>query len=66
MKNIELTCKIGGILTVMHNKPDEVRMGFLQGCSAGVMIFISFADLLEESVKVVGFETAYLFVRKAI
>jgi len=44
----------------LHDNPDSMRMGILQGISAGVMIFISFADLMIESTKVVGFNVAYI------
>jgi len=55
-----LSTVLGGVLTVLSDNPDQSRLGFMQGVSSGVMIFISYTDLLVESEKVIGFDSTYL------
>ncbi len=46
-----LSTAIGGIINFFVKKPTRTFMGFTLGFSAGVMIFISFAEFLDQSIE---------------
>jgi ZIP family zinc transporter len=57
-----LSTTIGSLLGVVIKKPGPSFMGFTLGFSAGVMIFVSFAELLAKAIEIegVGFSGAYI------
>jgi ZIP family zinc transporter len=55
-----LSTMIGSFLTVFFCKPGPRSMSLLLGFSAGVMILISFGELLQEGIRITGFAPAYL------
>lgn len=54
--------KTGGLFVILYGKPDQFKLGHLLSFSAGVMIYISFMDLLPEASEKVGFVKANLSV----
>ena len=55
-----LSTGIGGIIGVVVKKPGHRFMGFTLGFSAGVMIHISYVELLPGAIDAVGFMGAHL------
>jgi zinc transporter, ZIP family len=55
-----LSTTIGGLLGFMVRKPGPRFMSLALGFSAGVMILISFVELLAEGIQAVGFMPAHL------
>jgi len=57
-----LSTTIGSVLGIVIKKPGPNFMGFALGFSAGVMIFVSFAELLAKAIEIegVGFLGAYI------
>ena len=56
------TC-LGGIFVIFNGKPTFKNLGCMLSFSAGVMLFISFMDLLPDSVEAIGFSYANYYVR---
>ncbi len=54
-----LSTTIGSFLGLVFTNPSPRFMSITLGFSAGVMLFISFANLLPEAVESIGFLTAY-------
>ncbi|MHB8133631.1 MAG: ZIP family metal transporter [Anaerolineaceae bacterium] len=54
-----LGTSIGGLIVVIR-KPGKHTYGFLMGITAGVMICLSFLELVNEAWELAGFETATL------
>ncbi len=50
-----LSTAIGGVINLFVKKATPTFMGFTLGFSAGVMILISFVELLDESIEGIGF-----------
>ena len=50
-----LSTTVGSLVAIFYNKPSPNYMAFTMGFSAGVMIFISFVDLLPLAVETIGF-----------
>jgi ZIP family zinc transporter len=50
-------------MIIFYGKPSPKKLGYLTSFSAGVMVYISFMDLLPEAVAVVGFAEANAAVR---
>lgn len=55
-----LSTVLGSLLTVLLRKPGPRLMSLMMGFSAGVMILVSFGELLQEGIKDTGFALAYL------
>ena len=55
-----LSTVLGSLLTVFLCKPGPRFMSFMMGFSAGVMILVSFGELLQEGIEQTGFALAYL------
>lgn len=55
-----LSTVLGSLLTVFLCKPGPRFMSFMMGFSAGVMILVSFGELLQEGIVETGFALAYL------
>ena len=55
-----LSTTIGSVLGLAVRKPGPRFMGFTLGFSAGVMILVSFVELLQGSIKSIGFLPAHL------
>lgn len=55
-----LSTTIGSLLGLAIKKPGARFMGFTLGFSAGVMILVSFVELLQSSIDVIGFLQANL------
>jgi ZIP family zinc transporter len=55
-----LSTLLGGLLTVLLRKPGPRLMSLMMGFSAGVMILVSFAELLQEGIRDTGYVPAYL------
>jgi len=51
---------LGSLLTVFLCKPGPRFMSFMMGFSAGVMILVSFGELLQHGIEEIGFAPAYL------
>ncbi|MFO8018881.1 MAG: zinc transporter ZupT [Promethearchaeia archaeon] len=56
-----LSTAIGGLISLFIKKPSVRFLSFIMGFSAGVMIFISFAELLQEAIDVYGILIGALF-----
>ena len=54
-----LSTTVGSLLGLAVRKPGPKFMGFTLGFSAGVMILVSFVELLQESITTIGFVTAH-------
>ncbi|MFX1567887.1 MAG: zinc transporter ZupT [Promethearchaeota archaeon] len=50
-----LSTSIGSFIAIFMKKPNPKTLSFTMGFSAGVMIFISFVELLLDSINVLGF-----------
>jgi ZIP family zinc transporter len=50
-----LSTTIGSLVGLAVRKPGAKLMGFILGFSAGVMVFVSFVELLQNGVEAVGF-----------
>jgi ZIP family zinc transporter len=55
-----LSTVLGSLLTVFLCKPGPRFMSFMMGFSAGVMVLVSFGELLPEGIEETGFALAYL------
>ena len=55
-----LSTTIGSVLGLIFRKPSKRFMGFTLGFSAGVMILVSFVELLQGSIETVGFLSAHM------
>lgn len=56
-----LCTSIGSFIAFFMKKPSPKFISFIMGFSAGVMILISFVELLPESIETIGFEMGLLF-----
>jgi ZIP family zinc transporter len=56
-----LSTGIGGLMILFYGKPSNTKIGHMLSFSSGVMIYISFMDLLYESIIRLGFYTANLW-----
>ena len=54
-----LSTTIGSVLGLAVRKPGQKFMGFTLGFSAGVMILVSFVELLQQSIESIGFLAAF-------
>jgi ZIP family zinc transporter len=52
---------IGGLFSLFIKRPSIRFLSFIMGFSAGIMIFVSFAELLQEAITVYGMFIAALF-----
>ncbi len=50
-----LSTTIGSVIAFIAKEPSKKFISFIMGFSAGVMIFISFVELLQEGIKSLGF-----------
>jgi ZIP family zinc transporter len=55
-----LSTTLGSLLGVVIRRPGPRFMGFTLGFSAGVMILVSFVELLQGSIQAVGFLSAHV------
>jgi ZIP family zinc transporter len=55
-----LSTVLGSLVTVFLSKPGPRLMSFIMGFSAGVMVLVSFGELLQEGIEETGFALAYL------
>ena len=55
-----LSTVLGSLLTVFLSKPGPRFMSLMMGFSAGVMILVSFSELLQEGIRDTGFVLAYV------
>jgi zinc transporter, ZIP family len=55
-----LSTLLGGLIVLVVRKPSNTFLAFTLGASAGVMIYISFVELLQQSIEDVGFIQANL------
>lgn len=55
-----LATTIGSLIGLAVRKPGPKFMGFTLGFSAGVMILVSFVELLQEGINTIGFLTAHI------
>lgn len=55
-----LSTTIGSLLGLAVRRPGPRFMGFTLGFSAGVMVLVSFVELLQGSIESVGFLAAHL------
>ena len=56
-----LSTSIGSFIAFFMKKPSPKFISFIMGFSAGVMILISFVELLPESIETIGYEMGLLF-----
>lgn len=56
-----LSTVVGGTIFLFQKLPKRKFLGFFLGLSAGVMIYLSFMELLPMSIKEIGFLNANLF-----
>ncbi|MFO7676626.1 MAG: zinc transporter ZupT [bacterium] len=55
-----LATTVGSFIAMLFRRPGPKVMAFMLGFAAGVMMFVSFAELLRESVGLLGFAPAVL------
>jgi zinc transporter, ZIP family len=58
-----LSTGLGGVVVVLAGKPSTTKMGHMLSFASGIMIYLSFMDLLPESVDVLGTTKANTSVR---
>jgi zinc transporter ZupT len=58
-----LAAVFGGLLVIMVGVPSNTSLGHMLSFAAGVMMYISYADLLQHAVIGVGFYWANVWVR---
>jgi len=56
-----LATLLGGCIVLFYGSPSEKKLGHMLGFSAGVMLYISFMDLIPESIEEVGYLHANLW-----
>ncbi|MGV9200598.1 MAG: zinc transporter ZupT [Promethearchaeia archaeon] len=56
-----LSTTIGGLVSLFIRRPSIRFLSFIMGFSAGVMIFISFVELLQEAIEVYGILLGAIF-----
>ena len=56
-----LSTAVGGLIAILLRKPGVKTLSFVMGLSAGVMLFISFAELLQEGIEAYGILIGSLF-----
>lgn len=56
-----LSTALGGLVVVLQPTPNLKRLGLLQGLAAGLMLSISFLDLMHNSINAIGFPRANLW-----
>ncbi|GAQ82623.1 Zinc transporter and related ZIP domain-containing proteins [Klebsormidium nitens] len=56
-----LATAVGGLLVVLQPTPDVRRLGVMQGLAAGLMLCLSFFDLLPGAIHKIGFKLANLW-----
>jgi len=56
-----LSTGLGGLFILFYGEPDNRKLGHMLSFSGGVMLYISFMDLLTESIAKLGFMTANLW-----
>jgi len=56
-----LSTGIGGLMILFYGKPSNAKLGHMLSFSSGVMMYISFMDLLYESIIRLGFFTANIW-----
>ena len=56
-----LSTTIGSVIAFIVKKPNPKFISFVMGFSAGVMIFISFVELLFNNIDKIGYELGVLF-----
>ncbi len=55
-----LSTTIGSVIALFYRQPGPRYMAFTLGFSAGVMVLISFVELLPQGIEAVGFLTGYI------
>lgn len=50
-----LTTSLGGLIVLFYGSPTDKHLGHMLGLSVGVMLYISFMDLLPEAIENLGF-----------
>lgn len=55
-----LSTTVGSIISIYYREPGPRFMAFTMGFSAGVMILVSFGELLPQGVEALGFRAGYL------
>ena len=50
-----LSTTFGSIISIFYKKPSHGYMAFTMGFSAGIMVMISFVELLQSGIKTIGF-----------
>ncbi|MCK4739159.1 MAG: zinc transporter ZupT [Deltaproteobacteria bacterium] len=55
-----LSTTIGSVIGIFYKEPGPKYMAFTLGFSAGVMVLVSFMELLASAVVMIGFSTAYV------
>jgi len=55
-----LSTTIGSAIALFYRKPGPIYMSFALGFSAGVMLLVSFVELLGQAIKSIGFGTAHI------
>ncbi|CAI5514981.1 unnamed protein product [Closterium sp. Naga37s-1] len=56
-----LSTALGGALVVLQAVPDIKRLGLLQGFASGLMLSLTFFDLVPEAIDAIGFPAANLW-----
>ncbi|CAI5527916.1 unnamed protein product [Closterium sp. Naga37s-1] len=56
-----LSTALGGALVVLQAVPDIKRLGLLQGFASGLMLSLTFFDLVPEAIETIGFPAANLW-----
>lgn len=56
-----LSTGLGGLIVVFFGSPSKSTMGFMLGFASGVMLYVSFLDLLPETIEVVGMLYAHVW-----
>lgn len=57
-----LATSIGGIFVYVFGEPDYRRLGKMLSFSAGVMVYVSFVDIIGEAITSTGFAAANVAV----
>ena len=55
-----LSTTLGSIIAVFYREPGPRQMAFILGFSAGVMVLVSFVELLGQGIEMLGFSMAHV------
>lgn len=59
-----LSTGFGGLIVFLFDTPNEKTIGWMFGLASGVMLYVSFIDLLPEAIEKIGYIHTPFYVLK--